>query len=187
MPHRQPQGFLASPRTSKGRGVLVLHPWWGLNDAMRAFCAQLAEVGFVAFAADLYHGKVAATIEDAESLSNTLDSKQAKTDIADAAAFSSERVALGRHGLAVIGFSLGAYYALDLSLAYPERIRAVVVFYGTRAGDYSRSKAQYLGHFAETDEYESESDVNGLEEALRGAGRPVTFYHYQDSLPSESN
>lgn len=179
MPHPQPQGFLAAPRTGKGRGVLVLHPWWGLNDPMRAFCAQLAEVGFVAFAPDLYHGKVAATIKDAESLSNMLDNKQAKADIADAVAFLSERATLGRHGLAVIGFSLGAYYALDLSVADPERIRAVVVFYGTRAGDYSRSKAQYLGHFAETDEYESESDVNRLEEALRGAGRPVTFYHYQ--------
>ncbi len=68
MPHPQPQGFLAVPRTGKGRGVLVLHPWWGLNDPMRAFCSQLAEVGFVASAADLYDGKVAATIKDAESL-----------------------------------------------------------------------------------------------------------------------
>jgi carboxymethylenebutenolidase len=135
--------------------------------------------GFIAFAPDLYHGKVATTIEDADSLSNMLDSQQAKADIADAVRFLSERAALGGSWLAVIGFSLGAYYALDLSVADPERIRAVVVFYGTRAGDYRPSKSTYLGHFAETDEYESEADVNTLEDALRKADRPATFYRYQ--------
>jgi len=176
MTHPQPQGFLAVPPTGKGRGVLVLHPWWGLNDTTRTFCSRLSEAGFIAFAADLYGGKVATTIEDAERLSNALDAKQASADIAHAVDFLTERAAQG--GLGVIGFSLGAYYALDLSAADPERIRAVVAFYGTRAGDYSASRAEYLGHFAEADEYESEFDVNGLEESLRAAGRPATFYRY---------
>jgi carboxymethylenebutenolidase len=148
---------------------------------MRAFCTRLAREGFVAFASDLYHGKVAATIQDAESLSNMLDSQQAKADIADAVDFLKDRAAVGGHALAVIGFSLGAYFALDLSVADSEQIRAVVIFYGTRPGDYTPSKAEYLGHFAETDEYESEADVNRLEEALRAAGRPVTFYRYQNT------
>ncbi len=180
MPNPQPQGFLAVPRADSDRGVLVLHPWWGLNDTMRAFCSQLAAEGFLAFAPDLYHGKVASSIKDAEILSNALDGEQAKADIALAVAFLAERAAQADRGLAVIGFSLGAYFALDLSVAdaEPNRIHAVVVFYGTRAGDYSGSKAEYLGHFAETDEYEPRSAVNDLEDALRRAGRPVTFYHY---------
>ena len=178
MTHPQPQGFLAVPPTGNGRGVLVLHPWWGLNDTMRTFCIQLSESGFIAFAADLYHGKLATTIKEAESLSNALDGKEARADIADAVDFLSERAAPGGQELAVIGFSLGAYYALDLSAADPDHIRAVVVFYGTRAGDYTASRAEYLGHFAEADEYESESDVNSLEESLHAAGRPVTFYRY---------
>ena len=78
----------------------------------------------------------------------------------------------------MIGFSLGAYYALDLSVTAPEHIRSVVIFYGTWPGDYSSSKAAYLGHFAETDEFEPQSDVDNLEESLRRAGRPVTFYRY---------
>ena len=179
MQHSQPQGFLAVPRSDHGRGVLVLHPWWGLNETIGAFCTQLAEEGFVAFAPDLYHGKVATTIQDAEGLSNKLDSQQAKSEIADAVRFLKQRSAAGAHGLAVIGFSLGAYYALDLSVTDPGRICAVVIFYGTRPGDYSPSKAEYLGHFAEMDEFESEADVNRLEAALREAGRPVTFYRYK--------
>ena len=78
----------------------------------------------------------------------------------------------------MIGFSLGAFFALELSTVDPERIRAVVVFYGTCPGDYTTSRAAYLGHFAEADPYESESDVDSLEASLRSAGRPVTFHRY---------
>ena len=65
MTQPQPQGFLAVPSTGKSPGVLVLHAWWGLNDTIKAFCTRLAESGFVAFAPDLYHGKVADNIADA--------------------------------------------------------------------------------------------------------------------------
>ncbi len=180
MAHPQPQGFLAVPLTGKGPGVLVLHAWWGLNDTMKAFCTQLAQSGFVAFAPDLYHGKVADTIADAETLGKALDTNhlQAKADIADATVFLNERVGQADRGLTVIGFSLGAYYALDLAAADPERIRSVVIFYGTGGGDYSNSRAAYLGHFAEKDEFEPQSNIDNLEGSLRRAGRPVTFYRY---------
>src|SRR3989304_106597 len=52
MAQSQPQGFLAAPPSAKGPGVLVLHAWWGLNDTIRAFCARLANSGFVTFAPD---------------------------------------------------------------------------------------------------------------------------------------
>ena len=180
MPHTQPDGYLVIPPTGKGNAVLVLHAWWGLNDTMKAFCARLAESGFVAFAPDLYHGKVADNIAAAETLGKALDTNhlQAKADIADATMFLNERVGQTDRGLAVIGFSLGAYYALDLSVTAPEHIRSVVIFYGTGGGDYSKSRAAYLGHFAENDEFEPQSNIDNLEQSLRRAGRPVTFYRY---------
>jgi carboxymethylenebutenolidase len=140
----------------------------------------LAEAGFVAFAPDLYHGKVADTIADAETLGKALDAnhRQAKAEIADATRFLGERAGQAERGLAVIGFSLGAYYALDLAAADPEHIRSVVIFYGTGDDDFGSSRAAYLGHFAENDVYEPQSNVDALEEALRHAGRPVTFHRY---------
>jgi carboxymethylenebutenolidase len=175
-----PEGFLAGPPAGTGPGVLVLHAWWGLNDTMRAFCTRLADAGFVAFAPDLYHGKVAVTIPEAEALGKALDANhlQAKAEIGDASKFLSERAGQPEKGLAVIGFSLGAYYALDLAAADPERIRSVVLFYGTGGVDFSTSKAEYLGHFAENDEFEPQAGVDELEETLKLAGRPVTFYRY---------
>src|SRR4029450_13614733 len=97
------------PERGEGPGVLVLHAWWGLNDTMRAVCRRLAEAGFVAFAPDLYHGKVAETIAAPEALANPLDPThpQAKAEIADAARFLSQRSVQADRGLAVIGFSLG--------------------------------------------------------------------------------
>lgn len=183
MTQTQPQGFLAVPSTGQGPGALVLHAWWGLNDTLKAFCTRLAESGFVAFAPDLYHGKVADTIADAEALGKALDSNflQAKAEIAEATRFLNERVGQPNQGLAVIGFSLGVYYALDLAAANPEHIRSVIIFYGTGDGDYRNSQAAYLGHFAENDEFEPEANVANLEEALKRAGRPVTFYRYPDT------
>jgi len=150
---------------------------------MKAFCTRLAQSGFVAFAPDLYHGKVADTIADAETLGKALDANhlQAKAEIAEATLFLNERAAQADSGLAVIGFSLGAYYALNLAAADPEHIRSVVIFYGTdgtMGSDFSNSRADYLGHFAENDEFEPQSNVDNLEAALRRAGRPVTFYRY---------
>src|SRR4029079_14880644 len=174
------RGYLAMPERGEGPGVLVLHAWWGLNDTMRGICTRLAEASFAAFAPDLYHGKVADTIADAETLGKALDTNhlQAKAEIANATRFLSERVGSADRGLAVIGFSLGAYYALNLAAADPEHIRSVVIFYGTGDDDHSNSRADYLGHFAENDEYEPQSNVAELEGSLRRAGRPVTFYRY---------
>ncbi len=169
-------GHLALPAAGSGRGVLVLHPWWGLSSAVRGLCDRLAEAGFTAYAPDLYHGKIAATIPEAEALSGQLDPEGAMSDIAAAVSLLAQRAAPG--SLGVIGLSLGAFYALRLSAAEPERIRAVVLYYGTGDGEFSRAQAAYLGHFAENDPYESAEWVNWLEGALREAGRPVTFHHY---------
>jgi len=176
----QPDGYLAIPPSGQGNGVLVLHAWWGLNDMMKEVCNRLAQEGFVAFAPDLYHGKVADTISDAEALGSDLDANylQAKAEIADAAMFLNERAGKADGGIAVIAFSLGVYYALDLAATNPEHINSVVIFYGTGDGDYTNSKAAYLGHFAENDEYVPQSNVDEMEESLRRAGRPVTFYRY---------
>jgi carboxymethylenebutenolidase len=69
MQSSQPEGYLAVSASGEGPGVLVLHAWWGLNDTMKEVCDRLARQGFIAYAPDLYHGKLASTIEEAEVLS----------------------------------------------------------------------------------------------------------------------
>ncbi len=59
---------------------------------------------------------------------------------------------------------------------------AVVLFYGTREGNYERgfagTKAAFLGHFAEVDEFESPASVRDLETLLRTSGKDVSFHTY---------
>jgi carboxymethylenebutenolidase len=179
MAQTQPDGYLALPLTGSGPGVLVLHAWWGLNDTMKWICGRLAEAGFVAFAPDLYHGKVVDTPADAEKLGAALDENylQARAEIAQAAEYLQAQT--GQEGeVSVIGFSLGAFYALDLAAQRPDLVNKVVLFYGSGGGDWSSSRAAYLGHYAENDPYETPENVAELEAGLRSAGKPVTFYNY---------
>ncbi len=50
------QGYLAFDNLLKGKrpGVLIVHEWWGLNDYARKRAEQLASLGYVAFALDMY-------------------------------------------------------------------------------------------------------------------------------------
>lgn len=178
MTNIQQQNCLEFPATGKGPGVLILHAWWGLNPFFRDLCKRIAGQGFIAFAPDLYHGKIAHTINEATQLRSKLKQKEAFTEIVTAAETLSNLEAVTNKSIAVIGFSLGARFALELSVAKPEIVRTVVTFYGNCSLDYSPARAAYLGHFAETDEWVAASGVKKLERTLRTAGRPVTFYTY---------
>ncbi|HVB72658.1 MAG TPA: dienelactone hydrolase family protein, partial [Ktedonobacteraceae bacterium] len=128
-------GYLAVPEHGSGPGVVVLHAWWGLTEPFRQVCDRLAQAGFVAFAPDLYQGKTATTVEEAEALASALNQEEERVrgDIAGAVQFLRQRDAThqaGGHGkLAFIGFSLGGAYALDTSVNLAEEVAAVVIFY----------------------------------------------------------
>jgi dienelactone hydrolase len=49
-------GYLAYDDAVTGRrpGILLVHEWWGLNDYVRSRAEQLAGMGYVAFAVDMY-------------------------------------------------------------------------------------------------------------------------------------
>ncbi|MFY9974582.1 MAG: dienelactone hydrolase family protein, partial [Chromatiaceae bacterium] len=49
-------GYIAYDDALEGKrpGVLVVHEWWGLNDYAKRRARMLAELGYVAFAADMY-------------------------------------------------------------------------------------------------------------------------------------
>ncbi len=173
--------YLTVPPSGKGAGVLVLHAWWGLNDFFREFCDRLAQEGFVALAPDLFSGKVARTVAEAEQhLSEFDEVHEAPPIVLSAVGELRQNPAVIGNGLGAIGFSMGAYWALWLAQQKPEWMRAITVFYGTNGGggDFQQSQAAFLGHFAERDPYESAETIQALEENLRGANRPTSFYTY---------
>jgi len=90
----------------------VLHAWWGLNDFFRDFCDRLAREGFVVLAPDLFSGKVARTIEQAEQLTSQLNETEDIPPLV-LSAFDelSKHPAITGNALGTIGFSFGAYWA----------------------------------------------------------------------------
>lgn len=182
---RTVSGYMAVPESGSGPGVVVLHAWWGLTEPFRQVCDRLAQAGFVALAPDLYQGKTAATVEEAEALASALnkESERASGDIVAAVRYlrqhEATRQAGGRDRLALIGFSLGGAYALDTSVNLPEEVAAVVIFYATYTGlDFGRAQAAYLFNLAQDDPFEPPESVAAMEQELQAAGRQATFYTY---------
>jgi carboxymethylenebutenolidase len=170
--------YLAEPKTGTKGGVLVLHAWWGLTPFIQSLCERLAGEGFLALAPDLYGGRTAQTISEAEKLRGLVPKKVATARVFEGwQALISHPTTKTLH-CGVVGFSLGAFWALWLAEQKSLEVKAVTLFYGTRGGDYAQSQAAYMGHFAESDEFEPDSGVKKLEKALRTAGKQVDFYTY---------
>jgi carboxymethylenebutenolidase len=160
-------------------GVVVLHPWWGLNEDVQSYVDRLAAAGFGVAAPDLFEGQVAATIEDAERLSSAGDTAVEALNAVVLASVDrlADRLGPGAK-LATLGFSFGAHWAM-WAPTERERLVASVVYYGsTGGGVLKRSTAPVLGHFAEADPYETDEGITEFEETLRSAGRDVTIHRY---------
>lgn len=169
--------YARGPRGDNGRGVVVFHPWWGLNTDVVAYVDRLAAAGFTAVAPDLYRGPVVDTIEEADRLSSEID-EDAADAIALAATDELQRRLGERAPIATLGFSMGVAWSIWAAAERPS-IGGTVVYYGTVSGpSLARASAPVLGHFAETDPYEPDDSVVAFEQALREAGRSVTIHRY---------
>ncbi|MCE7859852.1 MAG: dienelactone hydrolase family protein [Chloroflexi bacterium CFX2] len=173
---RSVNAYLASP-SNGGQGVLVLPSWWGLKPFFKEICDQLAEHGYTALAPDYYDGRVAKTIDEAKELQGSTEGTNPELigDIVRAA--KEHLVSLAKNKIGVIGFSMGTWWSLVMAESDPN-ISAIVLFYGTGDVDFSTVKAKVLGHYAETDEWESLDNVRGMEQAMKNAGIDVTLHIY---------
>jgi carboxymethylenebutenolidase len=168
--------YVADPSEPGSPGVLVLHPWWGLNDDVVAYADHLAGAGFMVAAPDLFDGEVATTIEAAERLARGADEEIVNGIVLAAADQLADRLDPAAR-VAVLGFSFGAHWAI-WTPTQRDRVVASVLYYGTTGDNLTGSSVAVLGHFAEEDPYESAEWVTEVEEILRSAGREVEFHRY---------
>jgi carboxymethylenebutenolidase len=166
--------YLAAPEKG-GLGVLVLHAWWGLNSFFKQLCDRLAEQGYTAFAPDLLNGELAETVDAAKEMMERRD-EQLVGDVAMAA--KDHLASLTKNKIGVMGFSMGAAWALVIASDDPDTIAATVLFYGNYVFDFSNIKSKILGHFAEVDEWEPLEGVKELEQGMREAGVEAAIHIY---------
>ncbi len=142
-------------------------------------CDDLAELGYVAVAPDLYGGEIASTAEEAAALRARRRSTPMWRQII--AAVEPARVAHGAAAVGQIGFSMGGHWALWLAKqSRPEipPISATTVFYATRGGDFTNSISAFQFHLAESDPFVGPKRVTRQERELRATGREAEFYRY---------
>ena len=171
-------GYLATPDQFSAPGVIVLHAWWGLNSFFKSLCDRLAEDGFVAFAPDLNEGRIATTIDEAKQIMSEL-SHERKSAIAEALVdFMRGRPEVQNGPLTLIGFSMGAAWSLVLASEHPEDIGRVVLFYGVEGIDFNKIKAEVMGHYSDSDEWEPIEGIRAMEADMRSAGLTPTIHIY---------
>ena len=174
-------GYLVTPASGSGPGVLVIQEWWGLDAGIKTMADRLGEAGFVALAPDLYHGELAAhdEMDKAAHLMQSLPSDRAGRDMSGAVDFLAAHAAVTSRGVGVVGFCMGGMLSFIIAANRPDAVKAVVPFYGFPQGasepDWSRLSASISGHMAEHDDFFPPAAAHALEARLRGMGKDVTL------------
>jgi carboxymethylenebutenolidase len=176
---RSAAAYTAAPVKPARATIAVLHAWWGLTDVVTRVCDDLAELGYVAVAPDLYAGRLAATPEEAAALRAQKRSTPMWRQIVGVV--EQSRAAHGTMAVGQIGFSMGGHWALWLAKQSRREIppiSATTVFYATRGGDFGASRSAFQFHLAETDPFVSPGSIDRQERQLRTAGLDAEFHHY---------
>ncbi|MBX9622736.1 MAG: dienelactone hydrolase family protein [Gemmataceae bacterium] len=191
------KGFVAYDDANKDKkpGVVVFPEWWGLNDYAKDRARQLAELGYVAFAADLYgEGKVidAAHPDDARAMATALRKDQAVWRGRAAAALKqlTDRPDVDASKVAAIGYCLGGSTALQLAYSGAD-LKAVATFHAAlptpTAGEAKAVKPRILVAHGAADPFIPEKAVADFRSALDAAGAKHEFVAYDGVVHSFTN
>lgn len=188
------RGFLAYDDALPGRrpGVLVIHEWWGLNDYARSRARQLAQMGYVALAADMYgEGKVAQTREEAAALAGAVRGGPLMRSRAVAAfeqLLAQPNVDPAR--TAAIGFCFGGTAVLELAYS-GAAVGGVVSFHGGLAPpaeeDLQRVRAKFLILHGAEDRAGGPDAVRLCLEGLNRAGADWQLVVYSGAVHAFTN
>lgn len=173
------KGFLAygDPARGKRPGVMVVHEWWGLNEYPKRKAMELAAMGYVAFAVDMYgDGRTTVEPKEAERLASRFREDR---DLMRARARAGLEV-LKRHPLvdagrvAAIGFCFGGGTVLELARSGAD-LKGVVSFHGspldTPRPEKTRDvKARVLVLHGGSDPFVKPAQVESFAEEMTEAG-----------------
>jgi carboxymethylenebutenolidase len=172
------QGYLATPASGKGPGVLVIQEWWGLVPHIKRVADRFAAEGFAALAPDMYHGKTADEPDGAGKLFMALNIAQTEKDLRGAATYLAQHSSTAKIG--AVGFCMGGQLALFAGTLNPS-VGAVVDFYGVHPNvkpDYTKLSGPVLGLFAEKDAFVTPQTAREVDAAIKKAGKSSEIHIY---------
>ena len=189
------KGYIVYDDSFSGKrpGVLVVHEWWGHNDYARDRARQLAQLGYVAMALDMYgDGKQARHPEDAQKFSSTI---AGNIDLARAR-FLAAMSQLQKHKLvddkkiAAIGYCFGGGVVLQMARAGVD-LKGVVSFHGSlatsQAAEPGKVKARILVAHGGEDPFTSGDNLLAFIDEMNKAGVNYQLNVYSGAKHSFTN
>jgi dienelactone hydrolase len=186
------KGFLAydDASTKKRPGILVVHEFWGLDDYAKTRAKQLAELGYVAFAADMYgDGKVTEHPKEAGAMATEVRMNQ-KEWLARAHAglkVLRDHPLVDGTKLGAIGYCFGGSTVLTLANTGAE-IKAAVSFHGAlptpNEDDLKNVKAKILICHGAADAFIKEDLIQKVRGAYDKAGVDYQMIYYGGAVHS---
>ncbi|MBL7663765.1 MAG: dienelactone hydrolase family protein [Bacteriovoracaceae bacterium] len=178
-------GYIAAPTTQGLKpGVIVVHEWWGHNEHSRKRADELATLGYVALALDMYgDGKQAEHPKEAgEFATAVLSNKElARTRFEKALEILKSHPDVDKTKIAAIGYCFGGGVVLQMARAGVD-LKGVAVFHGmlgtdvpAKAGDIKASIIVFNG---EDDPMASKPMVATFEEEMKNAGAKYVMIQY---------
>ena len=189
------KGYLAYDDAKPGKrpGVLVIHEWWGLNEYAKSRAEQLAKLGYVAFAADMYgDGFVTTSAEEAGKHAGQFkeDRVAGRRRIRAGLAVLQQQKLVDAHRIAAIGYCFGGTSVLELARSGAD-VAGVVSFHGglatplpAKAGEV---KAKVLVCHGADDAFESPAEIAAFQQEMREAGADWRMIYYGGALHSFTN
>jgi dienelactone hydrolase len=173
------KGYLAFDDASKAKrpGILVVHEFWGLDSYARKRAEQLAGLGYVAFAVDMYgDGKVTEHPKEAGAMAGELR-KNEKEWVARGEAglkILRDHPLVEAKKLAAIGYCFGGSTSLKLAHGGADGLLAVVSFHGAlpvpTADEAKAAKAKILICHGALDTFIKEETIQEVRAAYEKAG-----------------
>lgn len=181
------RGYVAYPEGNTGRlpAVIVIHEWWGHNLYARSRADQLAELGYVAMAIDMYgDGKQAAHPDDAGSFAMAVmgDAEVAKSRFEAALITLKNYPFVDPEQIAAIGYCFGGSVALTMANAGYD-LDAVAAFHsGVNLPIWPEGensvKAQVLVCNGADDPFISAEDEANFKSQMEAAGANFEYINY---------
>jgi dienelactone hydrolase len=187
-------GFVVYETNSDAKrpGILLVHEWWGLNDYVKKRARELAAMGYITMAVDMFgDGKTAANPDEAGKLAGPFyqDPSLTKTRLDAALAKLRSYEQLDTSRIAAIGYCFGGFVVLNASRLGAD-LDGVVSFHGNVAGVPVRKdllRAKTLVCHGEADQFVPAAEIAQFKKSMDSVGAVYTLKTYPGATHAFTN
>ena len=187
-------GFVVYDENIEGArpAILIVPEWWGLNDYAMMRARELAKLGYIAMAMDMYgHGKIADNPDSAGAAAGLFyqNPQLAKTRMEQALAKLKSYKQADANNVAAIGYCFGGAMVLNTARMGLD-VKGVVSFHGNLVGtplNKELLKAKILVCHGAADPFVPATEVATFKQQMDSAGIPYTFKEYANAVHAFTN